>query len=561
MSTLFEPPASQPSAPSSRSSLFTLRDYQRRAVAACVDALRDGGSTLLVLPTGCGKTVVFAHVIREILAARPGARAIVLAHRAELIAQNAETISRVLGEPVDIEMAEFWADPYGRARRRVIVASKDTLHERRLARFDPAQFALVVTDEAHHATAETYRRVYNYFAGVPHLGVTATPDRYDEAALGQVFDSVALDYEIADAIADGWLVPLRARALMLEGFDLSGLHTVAGDLDQGELDEAARNVVVQAAAAILRLDVPRSIVFCVSVAHARALADELNRMASRVADWVCGETERDERLRIIASHKAGAFRYLCNVGVLTEGYDDPGVESIVIARPTKSRALYAQMLGRGTRPLPGVVDGIDDREARRAAIAASSKPFLRVFDLTGNPGRHRLVTPADILGGKYDDDAVRAASARVLAGEVDVSEALEEARQERESEEEKRTIAKVNDARARIVSMVRYIIREVDLFDDGCAVVGVDRAYKRGTPPTERQIAVLERAGFKREDIENLNRGECSRLIGAIIDRRNHGLATPKQVKLLARYGIDAREMPFDEASARITAISRSWKR
>jgi len=224
-----------------------------------------------------------------------------------------------------------------------------------------------------------------------------------------------------------------------------------------------------------------------------------------------------------------------------------------VARPTKSRALYAQMLGRGTRPLPRLVDALPTPAERTAAIRLSAKPNLFVLDFTGNPSRHKLVTPADVLGGKYPDED-RDAASKLLESEeeTDVSEALERARREREEKGGLQERAVYAGSRARIVALAKYLLEEVDLFD-GAFAPGRERVWLTGKAPTEPQIATLERAGFKREDIERMNKNECSRLIGEIIVRRQRGLCTLKQARLLASFGVDAKAMTFEEAGAAIT--------
>ncbi len=544
------PPVRCPLQPATAPRGFDARDYQARAVASVGLCLSENPSTLLVMPTGTGKTVVIAHTIR----AHCKKRALVLAHRQELIEQNARTIEAVLGEPCGIEMADKHTDLPGLDKPRVVVASKDSLHEKRLARLDPREFGLVVTDECHHAVARTYGRVYEHFRSVPHLGVTATPDRLDEEALGQVFASVAMVYEIADAIRDGWLVPVRAHTVFVKELQLASVGTTAGDLNQGELAEQmeAERVLHEVAASITReADGRRAIIFTVSVRQAARLAEILNDYEPDSARFVCGETPRERRAFDLAEHRAGRYRFCCNVGVLTEGYDDPGCSMIVMARPTKSRALFAQCLGRGTRPLPGVVDGLTDAAARRSAIAASAKPCLTVMDFTGNCGRHKLVTPADVLGGAYPDADIDAASAMMLDGETDVAEALEKARAQRESvdHEAQQTIKELRASRARVVALAKYVLSEEDLFDGAANIPGRERGWAVGKAPTESQIDTLERAGFARTDIEQMSRNECSRLIGRVITRRMAGLCTLKQARLLERFGYtDAANMTFEQA-------------
>lgn len=537
-----------------------LRDYQTKAVAAIGRCLSESGSTMLVLATGAGKTVVLAQVIKEHCPSDK--RAMVLAHREELIHQNARTIERVLGEPCDIERADQHADLPGAlgGKARVIVASKDSLHKKRLERFDPSEFGLLVCDEFHHGVADSYRRIFDYFGGVPLLGVTATPDRLDEEALGQVVDSVAMVYEIADAIRDGWLVPVKAHTVAVLSLDISNVGTVAGDLNQTEL---ARQLEIEQTAHEICASITkeagtrRALVFTVSVRGAQQLADILNDYKPGCARMVCGETDSDKRAAILAAHKRDEFQFLTNVGIATEGYDDPAIGLIVMARPTKSRALFAQMLGRGTRPLPGVVDDADDSpEHRRAAIAASAKQDVRCMDFTGNCGKHKLVTPADVLGGKYSDSD-RARAAKILEDEGgDVSEALERAKRERERAPKADPMdAEYNAARVRIVAAARYLLTPQDLFD-GAFTPGRERVQLTGKRPTDKQIETLAKHGFKADDVARMSRSECSRLIGEIVGRIHRGLCTCKQAAALQRRGVkDAENLSFEDARMRLDRL------
>jgi superfamily II DNA or RNA helicase len=200
-----------------------LRNYQRAASDATFAEWKDNPSTAVVLPTGCGKTILFADVIRRC----SPKRAMVIAHREELIWQAKDKIQRTTGLACEIEMGNFkaQADLFGKAS--VIISTVQTQTSGgdgggRMGKFDPMQFGVLIIDECHHATSKSYRKIIDYYRTNPDLrilGVTATPDRADEEALGQVFQSVAYDYEILDAINDGWLVPIEQQMVNIEGLD------------------------------------------------------------------------------------------------------------------------------------------------------------------------------------------------------------------------------------------------------------------------------------------------------------------------------------------------------
>jgi superfamily II DNA or RNA helicase len=559
-----------------------LRSYQREAVAAVLEQFEAVNSTLVVKPTGTGKTILFAHVIKEI----PEKRWMVLAHREELIRQAAAKIAAVTGEKPEIEMAGERADLHMFRRARVVVSSIQTQiassgGKQRMEKFDPKDFNVIV-DEAHHAVSPSYRQCIDYYVkgGAKVLGVTATPDRTDEKALGQVFESVAFVYEINDAIDDGWLVPIHQRYVHVQDLDFSKVRTTAGDLnskDLAEIMEYEKNLHEVAQPTLELAKWKRTIVFAASVAHAERLAEILNRKRPNCARFVYGETPKDERAQILKDYNAGRFQFLVNVGVFTEGFDEPSIELVVVARPTESRALYAQMIGRGTRPLPGTVDGVEDgigawlknatekgldydaRAARREAIRKSKKPHLEVLDFAGNAGRHKLICVADILGGEYDDDVIERAAtiAKKERTAVNMAEALERAKAEvhREKEEEKR---RQEERRKQIQASASYSVQAIDPFSvfeiEPRKEFGWDTQHKA----TTKQIELLDRFGI---DAKDLSRTRAGQLINECFNRRDQGKCTYKQAKILKKYGY-ATDLSFADAKATIDLIAgNGWKR
>ena len=317
-----------------------LRSYQSAASDAIFKEWQENDSTLVVMPTGGGKTVLFADVIRRVFPRR----ALVIAHREELIFQARDKIQRVTGLSADVEMGEYRADGGLFEQARVVVSTIQTQCSGgdgggRMSKFDPQRFGVLIIDEAHHATSPSYRRVIDYYRTNPALkvlGVTATPDRADEEALGQVFQSVAFDYEVLDAIHDGWLVPIEQQMVHVEGLDYSSIRTTAGDLNGGDLAavlEAEKNLQQMASASLAIIGARRALVFTASVKAAELTAEIFNRHRPNMAAWVCGKTEREERRRVLADFASGKVQVVCNCGVLTEGFDDPGVEVVIMGRP------------------------------------------------------------------------------------------------------------------------------------------------------------------------------------------------------------------------------------
>jgi superfamily II DNA or RNA helicase len=542
---------------------MVLRSYQLAASDAIFKEWQDNDSTLVVMPTGGGKTVLFADVIRRVFPRR----ALVIAHREELIFQARDKIQRVTGLSADVEMGDYRADGGLFDAARVVVSTIQTQCSGgdgggRMSKFDPQRFGVLIIDEAHHATSPSYRRVIDYYRTNPALkilGVTATPDRADEEALGQVFRTVAFDYEVLDAIHDGWLVPIEQQMVHVEGLDYSNIRTTAGDLNGGDLAavmEAEKNLHQMASASLAIIGQRRALVFTASVKAAEMTAEIFNRHRSGMAAWVCGKTDREERRRVLADFAAGKIQVVCNCGVLTEGFDDPGVEVVIMGRPTKSRSLYSQMVGRSTRPLPGVVDGPETAEERKAAIAASAKPSCLVVDFVGNAGKHKLVTSADILGGKVSEEAVELAiaQARKAGGPVKMAEALDEA--EAELHEQKRLAEAAR--RAKLVATARFTTQSVDPFDVLHLEPVKERGWDNVKSLTEKQRSLLAKQGINPDGI-SFSQGK--QLIAEIFRRWDGKLCSFKQAKVLRKYGYDT-DVSFTEASATIDALARNrWQR
>ena len=421
----------------------------------------------------------------------------------------------------------------------------------RMTKFNPYSFGLVVIDEAHHATSASYRRVVDYYRQNPDckvLGVTATPDRADEEAMGKVFDSVAYDYQIMDAIKQGWLVPVQQQMVTVGSLDFSGIHTVAGDLNQGELAEVMeeeRNLQGIAEPTVRICGEKRAIVFAATVKQAERLSEILNRYKPDRSSWISGKTDKVERRRILADFKEGKLQFVVNVGVLTEGFDDSGVEMVVMARPTKSRALYAQMAGRGTRPhdsIAGLLGDCPSDVERRKMIDESVKPYCTIVDFCGNAGRHKLVSSADILGGNYDDEVVEAVAKKVRENggkPVDMEEALAE---EAKLRDERRKAEAAR--RAGLTARAEFMLTNIDPFNAWDITPVKERGWDRGRRFTEKQgMILMQKIGV---DPEKIPYGQGKQLLDEYFRRLKSGYATLRQSKQLNRMGIKA-PMRFEE--------------
>lgn len=559
---------------------FSVEPVGRREYFGWTVAGADGRYLLddFTITHNCGKTIVFAHMAAE--GARNGRRTLILAHREELVLQAVDKLHTATGVRAAVEMAQRKeglkprGELFGEGESEsieilpaVVVASVQSM-VRRLDRFARDHFDLIVVDEGHHTPAKTYQQILSHFSDAKVVGVTATPDRGDKVALREAFDSVAYTYEIKDAIKDGWLVPVRQLYVETDTLDLRKCRTTAGDLNQGDLDaimsEASMLHEVAGPTVELAEDRP-TLIFTVTVRHAHLLAavlrehvkDRARKLGrSEPPDSVVaaldGTSNKEERAAVVAAFQRGDVQYLCNCALFTEGFDAPPTAVVVMGRPTKSRALYAQMLGRGTRPLTGLVDGVPDAELRRAAVAGSVKPDLLVLDFAGNSGKHSLVNAVDVLDGEASEPEQALARGMLERGEIqDVLEALARAREQ---------IAEMERRRFREQARRGHRTVAIDPFQAlGVTNPGED---SWGRTVTEKQTAFLDKKGIKSE---GMSRRQASSLIGRLIERQDGDKATYKQVNRLIKTGLDPEvvwEMSFRGASDLITELVRNkWKR
>jgi superfamily II DNA or RNA helicase len=359
------------------SSLLELRPYQKQCLERIRDRYREGRRRVLIsLPTGTGKTVIFANFPRYFAMQK---RLLVLAHRRELLDQAVDKFRAADPEQsVEVEQADRTAS----AECKVVVASVQTLGRhgsKRLGNLDPEDFYLIVVDEAHHAVAKTYRRIFKHFGLFEPdtrrmlVGFTATPSRGDGEGLGEVFEEIAFDRSLPEMIGAGYLCSIRGYRVTTN-VDLDSVRFQAGEFVESDLaaavDVQARNELLVRAYHELT-PARRCIVFCVNIEHsqdvARAFCD-----AGVKAAAVWGTLDRSERADILARFGRGELDLVTNCNVLTEGFDEPRVDAILMARPTHSKLLYTQMVGRGTR-------------------LHTDKDDLIVVDIADNTARHNLV--------------------------------------------------------------------------------------------------------------------------------------------------------------------------
>jgi superfamily II DNA or RNA helicase len=538
-----------------------LRDYQERAIAAAAESLARNQSCLLVAATGVGKTTIFCEIIRRALAKNK--RVCVMAHRDELIQQAHGRIESMTGVTPQIEKASLWAEDDA----DVFVTSVQSMNAKwfggkRYERFKPENYDILIIDEAHHACSSTYLNVIQHFAQNPAsklIGVTATPDRGDEIGLGNVFDESPFIYEIGDAVSDGWLVPVRQKYVTVGSLDYSQIRTRMGDLCGGDLAEVLeeeQNLHGMVHPTIELLQGKSAIVFCATVRQAELAADIFNRHEPGSAACVHGKMDRDQRKATLAQFAKGEIRFVTNVGVLTEGFDAPRCDAVVMMTATKVRAKYVQCVGRATRPLAPPSPTMTAAE-RTAVIASSDKPYCTVIDFKGNSGRHKLIGMTDVLAGDAMPEIVQRAKDIIDTSPdpMDPEEALRMAEiQEEEAKQREAAKAREKLQRARVRLRAQFSTREVDPFSR------FDMTPTHPSNPkemaSEKQQAMLMNNGV---DPVGLTRKQAGRLVADIMMRRKLGRPSLKQEALLTRYGLHAATAK--QAKSLIDEIAEAgWK-
>ena len=511
-----------------------LRPYQQQARDR-IHAEWDAGHTrtLLVLPTGTGKTIVFASVAADQV--RAGDRVLILAHRGELLEQAADKLQRSTGLVSAVEKAESTClDSWF----RVVVGSVQTLQRTaRLERFPQDYFGTIIIDEAHHAITDGYRRILDYFSGAKVLGVTATPDRGDMRNLGEVFDSLAFEYKLTDAIKEGYLCKIMAQTIPLQ-LDISGVALSGGDYAVGELGTALDPYLEQIAAEMARRCKSRkTVVFLPLIKTSQKFRDLLNTYGFRAAE-VNGQS--DDRRQVLADFDAGKYNVLCNSMLLTEGWDCPSVDCVVVLRPTKVRSLYSQMVGRGTRLSPGKTD-------------------LLLLDFLWMTDRHELCRPADLV---CEDRAVARQMTETLAESgcpEDIEQAAAQASEDVVAQREEALAKQLAEQRRKKAKLVDPLQYEMSIQAEDLSGYVPTFGWEAG-PPSDKQTAALEKLGILPDAVESA--GKAALLLDRLHKRQTEGLTTPKQIRLLERYGFrHVGSWSFDAASRMINRIAAGgWR-
>lgn len=511
-----------------------LRPYQSAAKEAVFAEWEDGKRrTLLVLPTGTGKTIVFAKIAETLVSS--GKRVLILAHRGELLDQAADKILAATGLRCATEKAE---DSCMGSFYRIVVGSVQSLmREKRLAGFPKNYFDTIVIDEAHHCISDGYRRILDHFSKADVLGVTATPDRGDMKNLGAVFDTLAYEYSLPQAIKDGYLVPIKAQTIPLK-LDLCGVSSQAGDFKASELGTALDPYLFQIAKEMKKYCFERkTVVFLPLIKTSQKFCEILAEEGFSAAE-INGESVN--RAEILEGFAAGKYNILCNSMLLTEGWDCPSVDCIAVLRPTKVRGLYCQMVGRGTRLCEGKSD-------------------LLLLDFLWNTEKHELCHPAHLIC-ESDEVAVKMTEKIAESGvPIDIEAAEKSAMEDVIAQREESLAKRLQEMKGRKRALVDPLQFEMSIQSEDLS--GYVPAFGwEMEAPTDKQRQSLERLGIFPDEIDSA--GKAAKLLSRLDKRRGEGLSTPKQIRKLEEKGfMHVGEWSFESARKLINRIAANgWQ-
>lgn len=510
-----------------------LRPYQQEAKDSIFEAWEMVNRTLLVLPTGCGKTIVFAKVTEECV--RQGKRVLILAHRGELLEQAADKIEKATGLKCATEKAE---DTCLGSWYRITVGSVQSLmREKRLGRFPEDYFDVIIIDEAHHALSDGYQRVLQHFSRAHILGVTATPDRGDMRNLGEFFESLAYEYTLPKAIKEGYLSPIKALTLPLQ-LDLSGVGVQAGDFKSGEIATALDPYLYQIADEMAEHCKNRkTVVFLPLVKTSQKFRDILTERGFRAAE-VNGESQ--DRSEVLGAFERGDYNVLCNSMLLTEGWDCPSVDCIVVLRPTKVRSLYSQMVGRGTRLHPG-------------------KDHLLLLDFLWHTERHELCHPASLICQDMEVAKKMTENIEAAGCPIDLEAAEKQAAEDVVAQREEALAKKLEEMKRRKKKLVDPLQFEMSIQAEDLTGYVPPFGYAMQSP-TEEQRRELEKLQIDPDGVDSAGKAEI--LIERLRHRIQSNMASPKQIRQLEGRGFqNVGTWKFEAAKNMIDRIAANgWR-
>ena len=511
-----------------------LRPYQVECVSKIEESFLEFNRVLVTLFTGAGKTIIFSEIANKYI--KNGKKVLVLAHREELLDQAADKMMKFHG--VDFTLIKSGKE-YDESKMFQIGSVQSLCKEDRLNKFDKDYYGLIIVDEAHHCMADTYQVIFKYFKSAKVLGVTATPNRSDGKKLAKFFEATAYEYKMEDGIRDGWLSTVIMRTGNVN-IDLSKVRTVAGDFIINELDDAITREFNKISKYIKsKLEHrKRILIFTPRIASAEVLAEVLKRDGLN-AEFVSGASKN--RKEITEKFKSGEIRIICNSMLYTEGFDCPEVDCIINLRPTQSKGLFTQMLGRGTR----ICDG---------------KENILYVDFLWKTDKE-IMTPCnlfaetDVLAKSMRDFLVMNANKSyemiTLAQYIDLVmggiQKMEGARMEWVVNIEKKTL--------RTVSMFAYLVNDRRLLEYEPIY------YWEEQQSTQKQIEFIEgKCGIS---CKGIKKGLASKIIDVIVKRIKDKKCTVKQMFFLAKNGIfdKASEISMEDAGKIMNDIANNYWR
>ena len=514
-----------------------LRPYQQQAKDAIFSEWKNGiKKTLLVLPTGCGKTIVFAKVAEECV--KGGSRVLILAHRGELLDQAADKIGKSTGLGCATEKAEKTC--LGSWFRIVVGSVQSMMREKRLNQFPNDYFNTIIIDEAHHCISDSYQKVLGHFPDAEVLGVTATPDRGDMQNLGTVFESLAYEYTLPKAIKEGYLSPIKAVTIPLK-IDMSAVGVQAGDFKSGDIATALDPYLESIAEEMEKYcSNKKTVVFLPLVKTSQKFRDILNNHGFKAAE-VNGDSK--DRAEILEAFDKDQYNVLCNSMLLTEGWDCPSVDCIVVLRPTKVRSLYCQMVGRGTRLSP-----------------ETNKDHLLLLDFLWHTERHELCHPASLICESAEVAQKMTENMEKDAGcVIDIEEAEKTASEDVVAQREEALAKQLSEMKRRKKRLVDPLQFEMSIQAEDLS--GYVPAFGwEMAPPSDGQKKTLEKLGILPDAIENA--GKASKILDRLDKRRREGLTTPKQIRFLESRGFQhVGTWQFETAKNMIDRIAgNGWR-
>lgn len=491
---------------------MVLRPYQEEARNAVLSEWNNNvKKTLLVLPTGCGKTIVFAKITEDCVL--QGKRVLILAHRAELLEQAADKLKKSTGLVSAVEKAD--ESSLGTWYRVVVGSVQTLMREKRLSKFPRNYFGTIIIDEAHHCISDSYQTILNYFSSADVLGVTATPDRGDMKNLGKFFHSLAYEYTLPRAIKEGYLSPIKAATIPLS-IDICGVSAQAGDYRASELGNVLEPYLYKIADEMKKYCLNRkTVVFLPLVTTSQKFCDILNSKGFKAVE-INGNSF--ERTKILDDYSSGKYNVICNAMLLTEGWDCPAVDCVVVLRPTKVRSLYCQMVGRGTRLSP-----------------ETGKKELLLLDFLWNTKKHELCRPASLICSDEETAEKMTEKLEQNAGNsMDLEDAQKEAEKDVIAEREQALATELEKMRKRKRSLVDPLQYELSI-QDNALVNYVPTFGWECNAPTKKQLEALDKFGIFSDKVQTS--GEAKLILDRLAKRRASGLSTPKQIRRLESMG------------------------